>query len=157
MKIPDCPVWKKSFSKGCSALFIIAIIVTSSVKVHAQHADEATIRKILDDQTKSWNNGSIEDFMKGYWDSDSLMFVGRNGLRYGYNSTLENYKKSYPDTAARGKLYFNILELRKLAKIYYYVTGKWQLHRSIGDLEGYFTLLFRKIKNRWVIVADHSR
>jgi hypothetical protein len=136
---------------------LILFFIAKPAKLNAQNRDEAAIRKILEDQTIAWNNGSIEDFMKGYWHSDSLMFVGRNGLKYGYNSTLENYKKSYPDTAARGKLYFDILQVKPLSKQYYYVTGKWQLNRAIGDLEGYFTLLFKKIKNNWVIIADHSR
>ncbi|MEJ7678891.1 MAG: hypothetical protein WKG06_13750 [Segetibacter sp.] len=94
--------------------------------------------------------------MKGYWKSDSLMFVGKNGVKYGYETTLENYKKSYPDTTARGKLYFDLLQVKKLSKEYYHVTGQWKLIRSIGNLEGYFTLLFRKIKNNWVIIYDHS-
>lgn len=140
-------------------LFIILFVsvIALSVKVQAQTGDEAAIRKVLDDQTLAWNNGSIQEFMKGYWRSDSLMFVGKNGLKYGYTSTLENYKKSYPDTAARGKLYFDILQVKKLSKEYAYVTGKWELIRSIGDLDGYFTLLFKKIKKSWVIIADHSR
>ena len=138
-------------------MLIVVCVNALPLKLFAQNKDEAAIRKVLEDQTNSWNSGSIEDFMKGYWDSDSLMFIGRRGVKYGYSSTLENYKKSYPDTAARGKLFFNILEVRRLSKVYYYVTGKWQLDRSIGDLEGYFTLLFKKIKNRWVIIADHSR
>ena len=157
MKTPDLFVLQKNIVQRFLYLLIIVLISALPLKINAQNGDEAAIRKILDDQTKSWNNGSIEDFMKGYWHSDSLMFVGKNGLKYGFNSTLENYKKSYPDTAARGKLYFNILEVKRLSKLYYYVTGKWQLNRSIGDLEGYFTLLFEKIKNNWVIIADHSR
>jgi hypothetical protein len=133
------------------------LIYILPVRLAAQDADETAIRKILDDQTIAWNNGNIEDFMKGYWHSDSLTFVGRNGLKYGYTSALENYKKSYPDTAARGKLSFDILQIKRLSRAYYYVTGKWQLNRSIGDVDGYFTLLFHKIKNNWVIISDHSR
>jgi hypothetical protein len=30
------------------------------------------------------------------------------------------------------------------------------LKRSIGDVRGHFTLIWRKIKGRWVIVSDHS-
>jgi len=69
---------------------------------------------------------------------------------------LNNYKKSYPDAAAMGKLDFTILHTKRLSVLYYSVAGKWHLARSIGDLNGYFTLLFKKIKNAWVIVADHS-
>ena len=94
--------------------------------------------------------------MKGYWENDSLLFVGKNGPNYGYRTTLQNYQKSYPDTAVMGKLNFEILKLQPLATDVYFVLGKWRLQRSIGNLEGHFTLLFRKIKNKWVIVADHS-
>ena len=70
--------------------------------------------------------------------------------------TLNNYKKGYPDTSAMGKLNFSILQVKLLAKEYVFVTGKWHLARHIGDLNGFFTLLLRKIKNSWLIVADHS-
>lgn len=136
--------------------FLMISLVCFCKKADAQNRDETAIRKILEDQTIAWNNDSIEEFMNGYWQSDSLMFIGKNGMKYGYNATLENYKKSYPDTAARGKLYFDILHVKRLSKQYYFVTGKWNLIRSVGNLEGYFTLLFQKIKNNWVIIADHS-
>ena len=136
--------------------FLFILVAALPKKLSAQNADETAIRKLLEDQTIAWNKGSIEDFMKGYWQNDSLMFIGKNGVKYGYETTLENYKKNYPDTVARGKLYFDLLQVKKLSKEYYYVTGKWQLNRSIGDLEGHFTLLFRKIKKNWVIISDHS-
>lgn len=153
---------KKSFLHSSlnflfKTFYFLLFISISPASLHAQEKDKAVIKKILEDQTVAWNNGSIEEFMKGYWQSDSLVFVGKNGLKYGYNATLENYKKSYPDTAARGKLYFDLLQVKRLSKQYFYVTGRWQLLRSIGNLEGYFTLLFRKIKNEWVIISDHSR
>lgn len=136
--------------------FLFILVAALPTQLSAQSADETAIRKLLEDQTIAWNNGSIEDFMKGYWQNDSLMFIGKNGVKYGYETTLENYQKNYPDTIARGKLYFDLFQVKKLSKEYYYVIGKWQLIRSIGDLEGHFTLLFRKIKKNWVIVSDHS-
>jgi hypothetical protein len=142
-----------SYNRLCIFVIIIAFL---PAKLNAQAADEAAIRKLLANQAASWNRGSIEDYMKGYWRSDSLMFIGKNGIKYGFNPTLENYKKSYPDTAARGKLFFDILQVKRLSKQYFYVTGKWQLVRSIGDLDGFFTLLVRKINKEWVIISDHS-
>jgi|SRR5688572_26511329 ketosteroid isomerase-like protein len=122
----------------------------------AQSKDESTIRNILNEQTTAWNRGDLEAFMKGYWDNDSLQFIGKSGVTYGWKNTLNNYKKGYPDTAAMGKLSFDILLVKRLSNDYYHVVGKWYLHRSIGDLNGHYTLLFRKIEGKWVIVADHS-
>jgi hypothetical protein len=55
-----------------------------------------------------------------------------------------------------GKLSFDILVIKKLSPEYCYVVGKWMLQRSIGDLSGHYDLLLRKLKGKWVIVADHS-
>ncbi|WP_204325570.1 hypothetical protein, partial [Stenotrophomonas maltophilia] len=79
--------------------------------------------------------------MKGYWKNDSLLFVGKTGPRYGFQTTLENYKKGYPDTTAMGQLSFNILQVKRLSPDYYFVVGKWMLKRSIGNLSGHYTLL----------------
>ncbi|MDX2048810.1 MAG: DUF4440 domain-containing protein [Chitinophagaceae bacterium] len=122
----------------------------------AQPADEKEILGILDKQTQAWNSGNIDNFMVGYWENDSLMYIGKSGVTYGYQNTLDNYKKNYGDTAKMGKLAFNILHLKKISADAYFVVGKWFLKRNIGDAGGHYTLLFRKIKGRWVIVADHS-
>lgn len=127
-----------------------------STNIDAQSEDEAAVVKVLAAQQAAWNKGDIDGFMQGYWQSDSLMFIGKSGITYGWQKTLENYKKSYPDTAAMGKLDFEFIETKRLSAIYYFVTGKWHLARSMGDIGGHFTLLFRKIKGKWVIVKDHS-
>ncbi len=134
-------------------VFILSFILTSCF---AQSADETSIRKILTSQENAWNNGDVESFMKGYWKSDSLLFIGKSRITYGWQKTLDNYKKNYPDTTAMGKLNFKLLELKPLSDKYYFVTGKWHLQRTAGNLEGYFTLLFQKIKGKWFIVTDHS-
>jgi hypothetical protein len=127
-----------------------------SIVAFAQSSDDVTIRKVLDNQVKAWNKGDIEGFMQGYWKNDSLLFIGKTGINQGWQKTLENYKKRYPDTTAMGKLSFDIILVKELSPEYYYVIGKWMLNRSIGDLNGYYNLLFRKINGTWVIIADHS-
>jgi ketosteroid isomerase-like protein len=122
----------------------------------SQSSDELTIRKVLDNQIKAWNKGDIGGFMQGYWKNDSLMFIGKKGIIWGWQTTLENYKKNYPDTTAMGKLSFDIILVKKLSPDYYYIVGKWMLSRSIGDLSGHYNLLFKKINGTWLIVADHS-
>ena len=122
----------------------------------AQDKNKEQILSILDRQTRDWNRGDIDGFMVGYWNNDSLMFIGKSGITYGYKQTLANYKKNYSDTAQMGKLSFNILQVKRLSAEYYYVVGKWMLKRTVGDLSGHYNLLFRKINGKWVIVADHS-
>lgn len=136
-------------------LFLLCIIILPSI-VKAQSKNEIAIRNTLATQTEAWNRGDVEQFMIGYWESDSLMFIGKSGVTYGYTNTLNNYKKGYPDTAAMGKLTFTLIQVKKLSNKFYHVTGKWFLKRSIGDVGGHYTLLFQKIKGRWVIISDHS-
>lgn len=138
-------------------LFFAFIICTSAISV-AQSADrdKQQILATLKRQTEDWNRGNIEAFMVGYWNNDSLMFIGQSGVTYGYQKTLANYKKNYSDTAQMGKLSFDILQVKRLSPEYYFVVGKWFLKRSVGDVNGHYNLLFRKINGKWVIVADHS-
>jgi ketosteroid isomerase-like protein len=135
---------------------LFCLLFLTGIQCYAQTADEKAIRNILNRQTAAWNNGNLEEFMSGYWKNDSLMFIGQSGITYGWNQTLANYKKHYPDSAIMGKLKFDIILVKPLSSQYYYVTGKWMLKRSAGDVSGYFTLLFRKINGTWIIIADHS-
>lgn len=127
-----------------------------SLASFSQTSDETAIHNVMNVQVKEWNNGNIDAFMQTYWKSDSLLFVGSSGPTYGWQTTLEHYKERYPDTVAMGKLDFDILQVKLLSADYAFVLGKWHLTRSIGDVGGHFTLLFRKIKGEWFIIADHT-
>jgi ketosteroid isomerase-like protein len=135
---------------------VLFLLCAQSIIAQAQSKDEKAITQMLKAQEAAWNEGSLEKFMVGYWQNDSLMFIGKNGPTYGYNNTLANYKKGYPDTSYMGKFTSTIIGFKKLSANYYFVTGKWFLKRSVGDAKGYYTLLLRKINGKWVIVADHS-
>ena len=121
-----------------------------------QASPEASIRRIMADQAAAWNKGNIDDFMKGYWNNDSLVFVGQSGLSYGYNTALANYKKHYDSPDKMGQLFFTLLSIKKLSPDYCFVLGKWLLKRKAGDIGGIYSLLFRKIDGRWQIVVDHT-
>jgi len=137
-------------------IFCFLLFCLLYVEAHPQSDPEGEIRKLLNDQVMAWNQGKIEEFMKGYWDSDSLMFIGKSGISYGYAAALGNYKKNYSDTVRMGQLRFEILRIEALSSASCFVIGKWFLKRSIGDIGGIFTLVFRKIKGHWLIVADHT-
>ena len=141
---------------GFRSILIIAGFIAIGTMLHAQTTDEKAVRKVLEDQTAAWNRGSLEDFMHGYWKSDSLMFVGSSGITYGYKNTLDHYHKSYSDTAKMGKLFFTLYQVKPIGANYYYVTGRYFLKRTVGDKQGFYTLLFKKIKGQWLIISDHT-
>lgn len=136
---------------------ILLCFFTFYQTVLSQNKNESKIRAMFADQTKYWNEGNIEKFMQGYWKNDSLVFIGKSGLTYGFEKTLANYKKNYPDLASMGKLEFDIKKVEKLSKNTYFVIGKWHLIRKEkGDLQGHYSLIFKKINGEWTIISDHS-
>jgi uncharacterized protein (TIGR02246 family) len=137
-------------------ILLLLLLVNCSLLLLAQHDDEKAIRDILARQTESWNKGNIEEFMEGYWKSDSLMFIGQSGVTYGYQNTLNNYKRNYNGPDKMGTLTFELIKVQRLSPEYYFVVGKWHLKRNAGDVGGHYNLLFRKIDGKWVIIADHS-
>lgn len=135
---------------------LILLFGLLSISGFAQLNEEAAIKQILERQTEAWNKGDINAFMQTYWKSDSLVFVGKSGVTYGWQNTLDNYKKGYPDKTAMGQLKFTIIKIEPLSNRVYNVIGKWHLTRTIGDLQGHYTLVLKKIDGKWLIVQDHS-
>jgi ketosteroid isomerase-like protein len=145
---------KNRFSlKKLFLLFAFCLCVTSSF---AQSKDEQAVRTMLTAQVTEWNKGNIDGYMKGYWENDSLLFIGAKGPRYGYQTTLKRYKEAYPDAEHMGKLTSTITRMDRLSKDYYFIVGKWALKRIVGDVSGSYTLLLKKIDGQWVIICDHS-
>ncbi len=140
---------KKTLLLSLALLFFIAVSF-------AQNKPADIIENSLAAQQISWNKGDIDAFMTYYWKSDSLLFLGKSGPTYGWQNTLNNYKKGYPDKATMGSLDFKILKIEKLSKKTYQVVGKWHLSRVKDEVGGYFTLLWKKINGQWVIVQDHT-
>jgi len=136
-----------------TTLFLLTLTTTAFTQ---PSKDEAAIRGIMANQVDAWNKGNIDAFMKGYWNDDSLIFIGKSGPSYGYRQALTNYKKNYSGPDQMGKLFFDLLKVKRLSADYYFVIGKWFLKRKAGDIGGIYTLLFRKINGQWRIIVDHT-
>ncbi|MFC6269094.1 YybH family protein [Frigoriflavimonas asaccharolytica] len=119
-------------------------------------AQEENILKVMANQQIAWNAGNLDQFMQGYWNSEEMMFIGKSGPNYGWQKTLDNYKKSYPTKEKMGTLSFTDQKIKMLGKDYAQVFGKWHLQRTEGDLGGIYTLIFQKFKNGWKIISDHT-
>lgn len=135
-----------------SIFAVVAIPQSNSQKAKA----ESDILAVMDDQTAAWNRGDIDAFMNGYWNSDKLVFVSGDGVTRGWRATLNRYKKNYDTKAKMGALRFSDLEITVLSKDAAVLLGSWSLTRESDNPQGKFTLIFRKFKEGWRIVQDHT-
>lgn len=139
-----------------TGILISVVCFTSFAETIISENETQQIEALLAKQVKAWNEGNLEKFMETYWNSGELVFVGSRGPSYGWQATLDNYKKGYPNTEAMGKLEFTILNISKIDKKTVLVIGKFDLARTIGDLSGYYTLVIQEINKEWLIISDHS-
>ena len=131
---------------------------TNSIDFLKQDLDEInTIKKILSSQQECWNNGDIDGFMQGYWNSEKLVFTSLNHKpAYGWKNTLERYKNSYPTKSSMGELKFEILNLKLISKTTATLKGKWELIRQNDHPNGLFWLDIEKFDNNWLITKDST-
>jgi len=138
---------------------LILILLTSGCKETQDQntkADVPEIRNVLMAQEKAWNKGDLEGYMEGYWKDNSLTFVGKSGINYGWTTTLNNYRRGYPDKDAMGKLHFEVVELTPLSPGLYYMLGQYTLTRKDDKPTGYFSLIWKMIDGKWKIISDHT-
>jgi ketosteroid isomerase-like protein len=116
------------------------------------------IYNLMQHQEDSWNYGNIDDFMSIYWKNDSIVFIGKSGINYGWDKNITNYKNSYKTKEHMGKLKFKNIICNPLNDSTHIVTGVWSLKRndSIGNINGFYTLLWIKKSNGWKIIYDHT-
>ena len=124
------------------------------INIKNSTVDESEIIAAMKTQEAAWNRGDLTSFMEAYWKSDKLKFVGSHGINYGWQTTLENYQKSYPNTKVMGKLHFDIDLIERLGNDTYYLIGRYTLIRDKDEPSGYFNLIWRKIGVKWKIVTD---
>jgi ketosteroid isomerase-like protein len=118
-------------------------------------ATSGELKQIVEKQAASWNRGDIAEFMAPYWNDDRLTFCSSGKTKRGWQATFENYKKNYPDRETMGKLTFSDLESQELAPGAVLMIGKWHLDRT-EPVGGNFSLVWKKIDGKWLIVHDHS-
>ncbi len=138
-------------------LLITTLLITScNSRLQPRSETIKEIQQVMNQQEEAWNRGDLNGFMLGYWNNDSLRFIGKRGITYGWQPTLDNYIKGYPNREAMGRLQFTNLSMEITGDSSAYVIGKWQLYRTDDTLSGHYSLLWKFLENRWLIVADHS-
>ena len=139
-------------------LLIICTLILSQTGFTqtTEQEDKEAILAVLKAQRLAWSDHNIEEFMEGYWKSDSLKFYGSNGVTYGWDNTLDRYKQAYPTPDHTGILSFKINAISKITDEAYYVLGEYHLKRTVGNATGIFMIIFKRIDGEWKIIADTS-
>ena len=135
----------------CMLVFAMALQLTGA-------SEEEAVKKILDDQVKAWNRGDLDDFVKGYFNSPDITFVGKDVSR-GYQGVLDRYRANYGDRQRMGTLRFDEIEVRMLGKDHALILGKFALDRTAaggGPASGRYSLIARKTKDGWKLIHDHT-
>ncbi|MFS4483692.1 YybH family protein [Hyunsoonleella sp. 2307UL5-6] len=141
--------------KNIFLLFCVLTFGTTHAQIN-KGADVKAINKVLKKARIAWSNNDIEGFMDSYWKSDSLAFYGNKGVTYGWENTLDHYLTYYPTAAYTGKLSFKINAVNNISPDSYYVLGEYHIKREVGNADGFFMLVFKKIDGKWKIIADTS-
>lgn len=127
------------------------------VNLMSENAAAKGVRAVLDEQVEAWNRGDIEAFMKGYWKSPELTFVSGTSVTKGWDETLARYRKRYQSEGREmGTLTFDDLDIQVFSKDAAVVRGAWKLKMKDASPGGRFTLIFKRFKEGWRIVYDHT-
>jgi len=138
---------------------VLLLITAGEVLAEAPAQDAATrtaIEAVLRMQEDAWNGGDVDAFMAHYWKSDDLTFSSGGKTTRGWQATLDHYRERYPTRDKMGRLTLSNLEITSLGDTAAMVLGQWKLDRDSEPVGGNFTLVFRKLDGRWVIVHDHT-
>ena len=115
------------------------------------------IKQILIAQKECWNNGDIDGFMEGYWNSEELIFTSAKYMpAYGFESTYNRYKESYPTKESMGELIFELGEVVLISNETATLKGKWELVRKKDNPKGLFWLNLQKLEEGWRITKDST-
>jgi len=139
-----------------TTVLILSACKTQKISSSNYETSKTEITTMLLQTARDWSKGDLEAFMRGYLKSDNLKFVGNSGITYGWQQTLDNYKKGYPTKEHMGKLTFNLLEFDQLANDVFLVIGEFHLKRTVGDADGMFSIILKHVNGEWKIIADHS-
>lgn len=144
------------------AALALALVVPQAA---AQEDARTAIEAAMLGSAAGWDKGDIDRFLAVYSDDPATSFTtsagverGKAGIRARY---LLTYAKQFGEmrSAAPTRLSFTFEDVRMIGTDHALLIAKWKLvtHGDEAKVQtGMTSLLFRKEKGGWKIVADHS-
>lgn len=139
------------------ALVPLLVAAQSSARTNKPEGRSiAAIRAVLNAQAAAWNRGDIKGYMDGYARSPGTTFISGDSVTRGWQTVLERYQKGYDSREKMGVLTFSDLDFMLLGNNSAKVHGRWHLKRAADEPHGRFTLIFKKTRQGWRIIHDHT-
>ena len=138
------------------ALLIGTGLAISGCAASSGTADEAALRRLLQESADAFNAGDLRGHLASY--DESVTFMTRNGPRPGIAPIEQAFRERYfKDGKPKQQLRFEQESIRFLSDDVALVTGRYVL--SGGDepeQSGWFTTLWTRSLQGWRVVHDHS-
>ena len=116
----------------------------------------SAVRAVIDAQRDAWNRGAVAGYMDGYARTADISFISGDSFTRGWQTVHDRYQKNYNSREKMGTLTFSDLETTVLSADSVMVLGRWHLERASDQPHGRFTLIFRRTRQGWRIIHDHT-
>jgi ketosteroid isomerase-like protein len=136
-------------------LILIVSFFAFAMQATAQGTKAAAIIAAMNNSAREWNKGDMDDFMKMYTDSSTMMYpTGPVGL----SSIRELYEKKYFNgKMPKQNLSYSDMKVTMLGENYALLTGKFTLSgNNLPERSGVYSLVMILTKDGWKILHDHS-
>ena len=148
---------KRNTFSAALLLVLLPLLVAAQIPSKRKTSRSiASIRAVLEAQSAAWNRGDIEVYMDGYARTEDTVFISGDNVTRGWQTVLDRYKKAYDSREKMGTLTFSDLEYKLIGYDTALVIGRWHLKRTNDEPHGRFTLIFKRTKQGWRIIHDHT-
>lgn len=132
-----------------------AIAIPARAQSTDANSNALAIIAAMNNSADEWNKGDLDDFMKMYTDSSTMMYpTGPVGL----SSIRELYERKYFNgKMPKQNLHYSEMKVTMLGENYALLTGKFTLSgNNLPERSGVYSLVMVLTKDGWKILHDHS-
>lgn len=137
-------------------VWILGVYAVQAQGKKGTSASLSAVKAALAQQAQHWQKKELGAYLSYYWNSDSLVWASRSGIRYGFTQTQAAWEKEYKSPQWMGAYSYEILTLRQLSDETVSATVRINRESLRGTSNQVVTQVWRKVGPRWVIILEHS-
>jgi len=137
-------------------LIVVAGLMIAGCEATSGTADEAALRRLLQESADAFNAGDLPGHLASY--DDRVTFMTKSGPRPGVAPIEKAFRERYfTDGKPKQQLRFEQETVRFLSNDVALVTGRYVLSGGTDpELSGWFTTIWKRTLKGWKVVHDHS-